>query len=187
MEGSTTKAEVLKKVILSQYKSVRQFAVEMDIPYSTLVTALERGIEGMAYSTVIRICDALSLNPVDFSPLDEGDGLSAQITEQDVGEHMPREAVRLIDRDCAVRDDALYRDLLVPHERDICLDALHGVSDGPPERAPEADFAVCPVVRIALRQRDGVAAACGLADQHIADRFCTARGIERDISSPDHL
>ena len=38
MEGSTTKAEVLKKVILSQYKSVRQFAVEMDIPYSTLVT-----------------------------------------------------------------------------------------------------------------------------------------------------
>ena len=66
MESGTTKAEVLKKVILSQYKSVRQFAVEMDIPYSTLVTALERGIEGMAYSTVIRICDALSLNPVTF-------------------------------------------------------------------------------------------------------------------------
>ena len=43
--------------------------MEMDIPYSTLVTALERGIEGMAYSTVIRIYDALSLNPVDFSPL----------------------------------------------------------------------------------------------------------------------
>jgi predicted transcriptional regulator len=86
MEGSTTKAEVLKKVILSQYKSVRQFAVEMDIPYSTLVTALERGIEGMAYSTVIRICDALSLNPVDFSPLDVGDGLSAQITTKRVME-----------------------------------------------------------------------------------------------------
>jgi predicted transcriptional regulator len=86
MEGSTTKAEVLKKVILSQYKSVRQFAVEMDIPYSTLVTALERGIEGMAYSTVIRICDALSLNPVDFTPLDEGDDLSAQITTKRVME-----------------------------------------------------------------------------------------------------
>ena len=86
MESGMTKAEVLKKVILSQYKSVRQFAVEMDIPYSTLVTALERGIEGMAYSTVIRICDSLSLNPADFTPLDEGDDLSAQITTKRVME-----------------------------------------------------------------------------------------------------
>lgn len=86
MEGSTTKAEVLKKVILSQYKSVRQFAVEMDIPYSTLVTALERGIEGMAYSTVIRICEALSINPLDFSPLEEGNNLSSQIATRRVME-----------------------------------------------------------------------------------------------------
>ncbi|MDO5484937.1 MAG: helix-turn-helix transcriptional regulator [Sarcina sp.] len=90
MESGITKAEVLKGVILSQYKSVRQFAVEMDIPYSTLVTALERGIEGMAYSTVIRICEALSLNPVDFSPLDAGEGLSAQITTKRVMERYDR-------------------------------------------------------------------------------------------------
>ena len=44
-----TKAEILKKEILTQYRSLRQFALEMEIPYSTLVTALERGIEGMAY------------------------------------------------------------------------------------------------------------------------------------------
>ena len=43
-----TKAEVLKKEILGQYRSVRQFALEMNSPYSPLVTALERGIEGMA-------------------------------------------------------------------------------------------------------------------------------------------
>mgnify|MGYP007067574773 CR=1 FL=1 len=35
-----TKAEILKAEILKQYKSVRQFALEMGIPYSTLVTAL---------------------------------------------------------------------------------------------------------------------------------------------------
>ena len=46
-----TKAEILKTEILTQYKSVRQFAIEMEIPYSTLVTALDRGIEGMAYGT----------------------------------------------------------------------------------------------------------------------------------------
>ena len=90
MDSGMTKAEVLKRVILSQYKSVRQFAVEMDIPYSTLVTALERGIEGMAYSTVIRICEALSLNPIDFSPLEEGEGLSAQITTKRVMERYSR-------------------------------------------------------------------------------------------------
>lgn len=65
-----TKAEILKKEILRQYRSVRQFALEMGIPYSTLVTALERGIDGMAYGTVIKICDKLSLNPVDFSSLE---------------------------------------------------------------------------------------------------------------------
>ena len=81
---SKKKAKYLKDVILSQYKSIRQFAVTMGIPYSTLVTALERGVDGMAYSTVIRICEALSLNPVDFSPLEEGEGLSSQITTKRV-------------------------------------------------------------------------------------------------------
>ena len=79
-----TKAEILKKEILTKYRSVRQFALEMSIPYSTLVTALERGIDGMAYGTVIRICDKLNLNPVDFSSLEETAGLSEQILENRV-------------------------------------------------------------------------------------------------------
>ena len=83
---SKMKAEILKKVILSRYKSIRQFAVATNIPYSTLITALERGVDGMAYSTVIRICEALSLNPLDFSPLEEGNTLSSQITTRRVME-----------------------------------------------------------------------------------------------------
>ena len=79
-----TKAEILKKEILSQYRSVRRFAMEMGIPYSTLVTALERGIDGMAYGTVIRICDKLSLNPVDFSSLERDASLGAQLLENRV-------------------------------------------------------------------------------------------------------
>lgn len=65
------RSESMKKEILAQYKSVRQFAMEMKIPYSTLVTALDRGIDGMAYSTVICMCDRLRINPVDFTPMDE--------------------------------------------------------------------------------------------------------------------
>jgi hypothetical protein len=83
-EKDMTKAEILKKEILRQYRSVRQFALEMNIPYSTLVTALERGIEGMAYGTVIRMCDKLSLNPVDFSSLERDTSLGAQLLENRV-------------------------------------------------------------------------------------------------------
>lgn len=79
-----TKAEILKKEILSQYRSVRQFALEMGIPYSTLVTALERGIDGMAYGTVIKMCDRLSLNPVDFSSLERDTSLGARLLENRV-------------------------------------------------------------------------------------------------------
>lgn len=79
-----SKAEILKREILKQYRSVRQFAMEIDIPYSTLVTALERGIEGMAYGTVIKMCDRLSLNPVDFTSLESEAPLAAQLLENRV-------------------------------------------------------------------------------------------------------
>lgn len=85
-----TKAEILKTEILRQYKSVRQFAIEMQIPYSTLVTALDRGIEGMAYGTVIRICDKLSLNPVDFSSLEKGEDLGQKLLENRVMQYYVR-------------------------------------------------------------------------------------------------
>ncbi len=79
------KAQNLKKEILAQYRSVRQFAMELEIPYSTLVTALDRGIDGMAYGTVIRMCEKLRLNPVDFSSLDQTENaLNQKILEERV-------------------------------------------------------------------------------------------------------
>ena len=79
-----TKAEILKREILRQYRSIRQFALELNIPYSTLVTALERGIEGLAYGTVIKMCDKLSLNPVNFTSLENEDTLGAMLLENRV-------------------------------------------------------------------------------------------------------
>ena len=79
-----TKSQILKQEILNRYRSVRQFAIEMDIPYSTLVTALDRGIDGMAYGTVIRMCDRLGLNPVDFTVLENNVTLSTQLLEKRV-------------------------------------------------------------------------------------------------------
>ena len=79
-----TKAELLKKEILKRYKSVRAFALELGIPYSTLVTGMERGIESMSYETVMKTCDKLSLNPIDFSPLDQDASLNALLLKDKV-------------------------------------------------------------------------------------------------------
>jgi len=77
------KKELLKQEILSQYKSVRQFSTVIDVPYSTLVTALQRGIDGMAYETVLSICEKLSLNPVTLKPLTEAT-VSEEILENSI-------------------------------------------------------------------------------------------------------
>ena len=83
-------AKKLKKAILAKFKSVRQFSIEMGIPYSTLVTALDRGIEGMAYGTVIRMCERLEINPVDFTPLDKNVPVSEQLLQNRVMQYYVR-------------------------------------------------------------------------------------------------
>lgn len=66
-KSNMTKEEILKAEILAQYKSIRQFAIEIDIPYSSLMSALDKGVSGMAYDTVLSICKKLGISPVDFS------------------------------------------------------------------------------------------------------------------------
>ncbi|MCR4788519.1 MAG: transcriptional regulator [Lachnospiraceae bacterium] len=63
-----TKEEILKAEILKKHKSLRAFCTKLEIPYSTLTTALERGIDGMAYGTVLKMCDELMISPIDFTP-----------------------------------------------------------------------------------------------------------------------
>lgn len=65
------KSEKLKKVILSKYKSIREFSKEIGIPNSTLVSALDKGFGGMAVDKVIQICDSLNLDIKTFDSLDD--------------------------------------------------------------------------------------------------------------------
>ena len=126
-----TKAEILKAEILKQYKSVRQFALEMGIPYSTLVTALDRGIEGMAYGTVIRMCDKLSLNPVDFSSLEKGESLGERILENRVMQYYVllnkkgRKKILEMMEDYCIGSREVMSWVLVGH--DGFLHVLHGI------------------------------------------------------------
>lgn len=53
----------LRNLILDRYSSLRQFAIDADIPYSTLMTLLSRGVGGASFDVVILICKTLNLDP----------------------------------------------------------------------------------------------------------------------------
>jgi hypothetical protein len=78
--------ETVQAQIEEKYKSVRQFAIEAGIPYTTLKSALKHGIEGMAVETFIDICDRLDIDLRTFSKkktpaADEGDRRGELLTE----------------------------------------------------------------------------------------------------------
>ena len=56
----------LRNLILDKYPSLRQFSVEADIPYSTLMTLLSRDIGSASFDTVIKICKTLDVKPEEF-------------------------------------------------------------------------------------------------------------------------
>lgn len=58
-----TREQKLRNLILDRYNSLRQFSMEADIPYSSLMTLLTRGIGGASFDTVMQICRALELDP----------------------------------------------------------------------------------------------------------------------------
>ncbi len=60
------KSSKLKKAILENYKSIREFAKVVDIPNSTIVSAIDNGIGGMAVDKVIKMCAVLNLDVKTF-------------------------------------------------------------------------------------------------------------------------
>ena len=58
-----TREQKLRNLILDRYKSLRQFALEADIPYSTLMTLLSRDIGGASFDVVVKICRSLGIDP----------------------------------------------------------------------------------------------------------------------------
>lgn len=52
----------LKELILSKYKSIREFTTDIDIPYSTLDTILKRGIRKANVDNIIKICESLNIS-----------------------------------------------------------------------------------------------------------------------------
>lgn len=59
--------QMLRNLILDRYPSLRQFSKEADIPYSTLMTILSRGVGGASFDAVIQICKKLGVDPLNIS------------------------------------------------------------------------------------------------------------------------
>lgn len=58
-----TREDRLRNLILDRYISLRQFSIEADIPYSSLMTLLTRGVGGASFDTVMKIRNALKIDP----------------------------------------------------------------------------------------------------------------------------
>lgn len=57
-----TLEEKLKNLILTRYKSMREFTQIADIPYTTLDSILKRGVANSSIANIIKICDVLHLS-----------------------------------------------------------------------------------------------------------------------------
>ena len=52
----------LKDLILSRYKSIREFILVIDMPYTTIDSMFKRGIGNSSVSNVIKICKELGIS-----------------------------------------------------------------------------------------------------------------------------
>ena len=57
-----TVEEKLKDLILSRYKSIREFTIVIDMPYTTINSIFKRGVSNSSVSNVIKICKALGIS-----------------------------------------------------------------------------------------------------------------------------
>lgn len=55
---------LIKNEIKKQYGSVKKFSDKSGIPYSTLSNALNKGVGGTSYDTVVKICKLLNIKQV---------------------------------------------------------------------------------------------------------------------------
>jgi len=82
---------LIKSEIKRQFKSVRRFSAEVNIPQSTIISALRKGISGTAFDSVIKICNALdiklSVNNGVFMDKEKSELLNAFSQLDEIGKH----------------------------------------------------------------------------------------------------
>lgn len=54
--------ESLKELILSKYRSLREFTIKIGMPYSTMDTILKRGVDKANILNILKICNELNIS-----------------------------------------------------------------------------------------------------------------------------
>lgn len=67
--------KIIRSEISKQYRSVRQFALAVGVPLSTVNSALNNGVGGSSFDTVVLICKALGIKAL-------GDDAAFYLTEK---------------------------------------------------------------------------------------------------------
>ncbi|SHF15456.1 hypothetical protein [Clostridium fallax] len=57
----------LKELILNKYKSLREFTLKIEMPYSTFDTILKRGVRNANIINILKICNELNIDPYKLS------------------------------------------------------------------------------------------------------------------------
>lgn len=70
--------EKLKDLILSKFKSIREFSNAIGLPYTTVDSILRRGIEKANILNIIKICDVLN---IDTEELSKGNIVNKKISD----------------------------------------------------------------------------------------------------------
>lgn len=90
-----TTEEKLKAYILERYKSIREFTIEIDMPYSTLDSVFKRGIDNSSLGVILKVCNALNISadalgkgeiiqkPLDYSVVINGVPVDIEVKEVD--------------------------------------------------------------------------------------------------------
>ena len=55
--------EELRKLITDKFGSIRQFSIEIDLPYTTVLSILDRGVMNAKVLNVLKMCETLGIDP----------------------------------------------------------------------------------------------------------------------------
>lgn len=90
---------LIKKAIKQKYSSTRQFAMEIGVPLTTIVSAINKGVSGTSFETVAKICNALNIKFIGgIYPVD-----------------MPENAIKLVEKISKLDEKGIHTVTTVTH------------------------------------------------------------------------
>lgn len=116
--------EKLKNHIIKEYKSLKNFADSVSVPYQTIVTILQRGIKKSNFDNIAKICKALDIS-IDALYDGEIKIIPPPETLPDKDNYKPTDILRILNSFIALRHLQLDKRDLSTKEVDFLVDGVN--------------------------------------------------------------